>query len=248
MSELFKNRIAGIEKMTLLDYEDHLSCILFYNGCNLRCPYCYNGDLACGKAKNMDGNEIISFLINRVGKLDSVVFSGGECTIHGENLKNDIYFVKDLGYKVKVDTNGSNPELLKDLIESNLVNYIALDYKNSNKTPLRYSDFKANPEYIKNFRTTLCDILMKQDKVPFEIRTTVHTDVIDETNIQFILKDLQELNYKGNYYIQFFFPGPDTIANVNQHPRRFDVEKIKKYIKDNNITVNVLFRNEKFNV
>ena len=118
MSELFKNRIAGIEEMTLLDYEGHLSCILFYNGCNLRCPYCYNGDLACGKAKNMDGNEIISFLINRVGKLDSVVFSGGECTIHGENLKNDIYFVKDLGYNVKVDTNGSNPELVKDLIES----------------------------------------------------------------------------------------------------------------------------------
>lgn len=235
MQNVFENRIGGIEKLTLIDYEGHLACILFYNGCNLKCPYCYNIELALGKANIIAAEEIKSFLTNRAGKLDAVVFSGGECTVHGENLKNDVIFAKSLGYKVKIDTNGSNPALIKNLIEENLVDYIALDYKAPDKI---ISKFTNNGNFYNNFKETL-KYLINQDKIRFEVRTTVHTDVTNESDIAEIIEDLENIGYKGNYYIQFFFSGPNTIGNVNQHPRKFDKNKIST---DNNITI--LFRNE----
>lgn len=235
MQNVFENRIGGIEKLTLIDYEGHLACILFYNGCNLKCPYCYNIELALGKANAIASEEIKSFLRNRAGKLDAVVFSGGECTVHGENLKNDVIFAKSLGYKVKIDTNGSNPALIKNLIEENLVDYIALDYKAPDKI---ISKFTNNGNFYNNFKETL-KYLINQDKIRFEVRTTVHTDVTNESDIAEIIEDLENIGYKGNYYIQFFFSGPNTIGNVNQHPRKFDKNKISAR---NNITI--LFRNE----
>lgn len=245
MPDVFKNRIGGIEKLTLVDYEGNLSCILFYNGCNLKCPYCYNIELAHGKANTLDADDIISFLINRVGKLTGVVFSGGECTVHGEKLKEDIKFVKSLGYKVKVDTNGSNPKLLKELLDENLVDYVALDYKAPFEKTAKLKAFKPASNFISNFIDTLKCVLIPQDKVKFEVRTTVHTQIIDEECVNKIIDQLQELGYKGNYYVQFFFPGPETIAGVDQHPRRFNADVVKKYADNKDITV--FFRNEMYN-
>lgn len=121
---------VGIDKLSLLDYEGYCSAVVFSRDCNFRCPFCHNGLTVINSKDSISFEEIISFLKTRVGLLDAVVFSGGEPTLV-PNLKSYIKQVKDLGFKVKLDTNGSNPKVLKDLIESKLLDYIAMDIKNS---------------------------------------------------------------------------------------------------------------------
>ena len=124
---LFENRIAGIEPFSMLDFGENLCGILFYNGCSgFKCPYCYNADLAKGIAKTLPKEDVIKFLEERRGKLDGIVFSGGECTIWGHRLINDIYYTKSLGYKIKVDTNGSNPGIIRYLIENKFKGFLKI--------------------------------------------------------------------------------------------------------------------------
>lgn len=193
-------------------------------GCSgFKCPYCYNAKLARGIAKTLKPDEVIKFLENRRGKLDGIVFSGGECTIWGKKLIEDVKFTKNLGYKVKIDTNGSNPKVIKNLIENNLIDYIALDYK----YPLYSNDnllFHDNRHLKDNFKETL-DYLISIN-FPFETRTTIHPDITDENKANLILKELEEAKYKGVHHFQFFFDGPETLGNVSQNPRKFDITKL----------------------
>ena len=119
--------IYNITPFTLLDYPDKSACIFWYAGCNMRCLYCYNPEIVLGKG-TATFSEAISFLKSRQGLLDAVVFSGGECLIH-KNILDQIKTVKELGFLIKIDTNGSNPNVLKQLIKSNLIDYVALDFK-----------------------------------------------------------------------------------------------------------------------
>ena len=119
--------IYNITPFTLLDYPDKSACIFWYAGCNMRCLYCYNPEIVLGKGTTTF-SEAISFLKSRQGLLDAVVFSGGECLIH-KNILDQIKTVKELGFLIKIDTNGSNPNVLKQLIERNLIDYVALDFK-----------------------------------------------------------------------------------------------------------------------
>lgn len=223
---LFENRISGIEPFSMLDFGDKLCGIFFYNNCNMRCPYCYNSTLAKGAAKNLSSEEVIEFLKNRHGKLDGIVFSGGECTIWGPKLIDDIYYVYNMGYKIKVDTNGSSPFIIKALLEKKLIDYVALDFK--------CPEYKADMfmKYLKfyyNFKETFK--ILQESGIPFETRTTVHTDIINEDDINAILKQLEEWGYQGTHYIQFFFPAEETLGNVNPVMRHFDISKIKSSIK-----------------
>ena len=130
--------IGGLEKLTLLDYPDHLAAIIFTSGCNFRCRYCYNPMLVLPDKKGGDknkkdlnsiGNEdLFLFLKERFGKLEGVVITGGEPTLH-HDLPDFIKKIKDLGYLVKLDTNGTNPEMLATLIKNKLVDYISMDIK-----------------------------------------------------------------------------------------------------------------------
>lgn len=191
-------------------------------GCNYSCPFCYNANLARGLAETLLAEDAIKFLEERRGKLDGIVFSGGECTIWGHKLIDDIYYTKNLGYKIKVDTNGSNPGVVRYLIENKMVDYIALDYKcPREKWPL----FMHSERQFDNFKETL--ELLQGSGIPFEVRTTVHTDIIDESDILSILCYLESINYKGTYFIQFFFPTEETLGNVNKEMRHFDTEQIK---------------------
>lgn len=219
---LFENHIAGIEPFSMLDFGENLCGILFYNGCSFKCPYCYNADLAKGIAKTLPKEDVIKFLEERRGKLDGIVFSGGECTIWGHRLINDIYYTKNLGYKIKVDTNGSSPGIIRYLIENKLVDYIALDFKCPEK---KWELFMPSHYAFENFKETFK--LIQESGVPFEVRTTVHTDIIDESDINLILDDLENWGYKGTYYIQFFFPTEETLGNVTKEMQHFDTEKIK---------------------
>ena len=123
--------IVGIDKLSLLDYEDKVSVVLFAQACNMRCPFCHNGAAVLGASKQdeIDFDEILAFLKTRKGLVDAVVFSGGEPTML-EDLKVKIKAVKDLGFLIKLDTNGTNPELLEELLDEGLLDYVAMDIKN----------------------------------------------------------------------------------------------------------------------
>ena len=123
--------IVGIDKLSLLDYEDKVSVVLFAQACNMRCPFCHNGAAVLGASKQdeIDFDEILAFLKTRTGLIDAVVFSGGEPTML-EDLKVKIKAVRDLGFLIKLDTNGTNPELLEELLDEGLLDYVAMDIKN----------------------------------------------------------------------------------------------------------------------
>ena len=123
--------IVGIDKLSLLDYEDKVSVVLFAQACNMRCPFCHNGAAVLGASKQdeIDFDEILAFLKTRTGLVDAVVFTGGEPTML-EDLKVKIKAVRDLGFLIKLDTNGTNPKLLEELIDEGLIDYVAMDIKN----------------------------------------------------------------------------------------------------------------------
>lgn len=220
---LFEGRVGGMEKMTLLDYPNRISAILFYNYCNLRCAYCYNPSLVCneGVVSVMSGKEVIDFLCLRKGVLDGIVFSGGECTIWGDKLEEDLRFTKSLGYLIKIDTNGQNPAIIKHFIKEKLVDYVALDIKCPKRLGAR---FKANMDLSYQTLKILIDSGIK-----FETRTTIHPDITNEDDISEMMEELVEHGLNQVHYLQYFFEGTDTIEPVNQHPRYFDLNKVDSH-------------------
>ena len=130
-------KIHGLQKMTLLDYPGHVACTVFLGGCDLRCPYCHNYELAVGGAQPvMDDQEFLSFLKKRKGLLDGVAITGGEPCLHPD-LPDFIQDIRAFGFLVKLDTNGLHPQMLRRLLENGLVDYVAMDIKNS---PARYAE------------------------------------------------------------------------------------------------------------
>ena len=160
--------LVGLDKMSLLDYEDKISCVLFYKACNFRCPFCHNGLTVLEAEDEILFDAALDYLKTRKGLIDAVVFTGGEPTLE-PHLKEHIQRVKDLGFLIKLDTNGTNPNILKDLIDSNLLDYIAMDIKNSEaKYPLTVGMKAIDMAKIKES----IQILMSSG-VPYEFRTTL---------------------------------------------------------------------------
>lgn len=124
--------ISGLQKLTLLDYPGHVACTVFTGGCNFRCPFCHNAALVLPEqlAHDTDEEQVLSFLKKRVGILDGVAITGGEPLLH-KDIGGFLKKVKELGYKIKLDTNGSFPELLKELVAEGLVDRVAMDIKNA---------------------------------------------------------------------------------------------------------------------
>ena len=171
--------IAGLQKMTLLDYPGKVACTVFLQGCNYRCPFCHNSELLPRKGEEfMTEEEFLSFLKKRQGLLDAVCVSGGEPTLY-KDLPRLLKAIKDLGYLVKLDTNGSDPEVLKALVKDGLIDYVAMDIKNS---PARYGetvglskvDMEAIEESIR---------FLLSDAVAYEFRTTVVAQLHDDASI-----------------------------------------------------------------
>ena len=122
--------IKGLQKTTLLDYPGEIACTVFLAGCNMRCPYCHNPSIVFGEGEDISVDELIRFLKSRVGRLGAVCISGGEPTLHND-LRQLVESIKELGFLVKLDTNGTNPKMLSELIQDRLVDYVAMDIKNS---------------------------------------------------------------------------------------------------------------------
>ena len=175
--------IAGLQKLTTSDFPGYLSCIIFTQGCNLKCPYCQNSGLIPMITEFEDNQiseyELFKFLEKRKGVLDGVVITGGEPLVH-QNIKEFISKIKDIGYKVKLDTNGTNPILLKELIDSNLIDYVAMDIKNDFQNYARTVGIEnINVENIKKS----IDIL-KTSNIDYEFRTTITKEFHNEKSIE----------------------------------------------------------------
>jgi pyruvate formate lyase activating enzyme len=189
----------------------------------MRCPYCYNKEVVFGE-KKIEEEEILEFLKKRKGLLDGVTFTGGEATLY----KNLIPFserIKELGFEIKLDTNGINFEIIKEMVDGKLVDYIALDFK---APPEKFEKVTKNKHFDKYEKTL--DYLIGGD-VEFEVRTTVHTDLLDENDINEIIKILHEKGYEGIYYLQNFFEtDKETLGNIGPQKRKLDTSKILKLI------------------
>ena len=161
--------ICGLQKMTLLDYPGKIACTVFLGGCNFRCPFCHNSELFMGKPeKLMEDEAFFAFLKSRKGLLDGVCVSGGEPTLC-KSLPEFMKKIKELGFLVKLDTNGSNPSMVKALTEDGLVDYIAMDVKNSpamyaQTVGLEKMDLAPIEESLR---------LLIGGETPYELRTTL---------------------------------------------------------------------------
>lgn len=201
---LNKKAIHSFTPFTLLDYPDKSACILWFAGCNMKCDYCYNPEIVFGKGM-FYFSEIISFLKSRRNLLDAVVFSGGECLIH-KDIIPFIKLVKSLGFLIKVDTNGSQPKVLEKLIKEKLIDYVALDFKGPKEKffAITKSDFYS--QFISCFE------LLQNSSIPFEIRTTYHSSILNPEDIASMQNVLVELGYDKTYFIQNFRNYQNTIA------------------------------------
>lgn len=151
--------------------------------------------------------------------MDAVVFSGGECMMH-KNILPFITEVKKLGFLVKIDTNGSSPDVMQKLLFHHLVNYVALDFKAPK------SKFKSitKSSLYEPFEKTL-DLVLKA-KIPFEVRTTYHSDLLTEEDLSSMIQFLEAKNYVGNYYIQYFKNNVNTLTKLNHSNNKIDCKKL----------------------
>lgn len=124
--------IYSVTPFTMLDFPDRIACIIWFSGCNMRCPYCHNPQIVKGKGKG-SVEEVLAFLEKRKGLLDGVVLSGGEAS-YNPGLPDFIQRVKDMGYAIKLDTNGLRPEIIETFLAQNMLDYVALDYKADRKS------------------------------------------------------------------------------------------------------------------
>ena len=198
--------IYSITPFTLLDYPHKTACILWFAGCNMRCLYCYNPDIVLGKGK-LSFHEALNFLKTRINLLDGVVLSGGECTLH-KGCINLITEIKKMGLLVKIDTNGTAPLILDCLIREKLIDYVALDFK----APTEMFKFITNSNLYSKFIYSLK--LLINSNVPFEVRTTIHSSLLAQKDIQKMIEVLEKFDYRGTYYIQKFMNDTDTLSGI----------------------------------
>ena len=177
--------IFGLQKTTLVDYPGRVAATLFTGGCNFRCPYCQNKDLVLtpNDIEPYTHDEIFDFLNKRVGILEGVVITGGEPTLHYD-LPDFIRDIKSLGYLVKLDTNGSNPDMLINLCNHKLIDYVAMDIK---QCPDKYNEIACMSNFDFEKISASVDFLLS-DKIDYEFRTTVPAELFTENDIRDIGK------------------------------------------------------------
>lgn len=197
--------VNGFQKLTVLDYPGKVACIVFTPGCNFRCPFCHNASLVTHVDKEtfLDVDEVMSYLKKRQGILDGVVITGGEPLLQ-DGIEDFIAQIKELGYSVKLDTNGSFPEKLISVVEKGLVDYVAMDIKNSKEkygATIGFDNFQIAPIEMS------VDFLL-QGKVDFEFRTTIVEGFHTLDDIQDIVVWIKGAH---KYFLQNFVDSGDLI-------------------------------------
>lgn len=221
-------RISGLQKLTLLDFPQVMSCIVFTHGCNFRCPFCHNSSLVTGEYEDgISTLEVLNFLEKRKNLIDGVVISGGEPLLQ-KDIEEFIRQVKDLGYLVKLDTNGTNPRLLKKLVSEKLVDYVAMDIKNS---PREYFKAAGTDKFLEEI-TESKDFLLK-GTVPYEFRTTVVKGIHTKTSL---IELAQWIEGAEQYFLQQYKDSgsvlnPEGLDSFSEAEMREFLSEILKYIK-----------------
>lgn len=210
---------VGLDKMSLLDYEDYVSAVIFAPKCNFRCPFCHNGDSVLNSPTEIPFEEIVSYLKSRKGLLDAVVVTGGEPTLMND-LENKIRQIKELGYEVKLDTNGTNPELLEHLIKEKLIAYVAMDIKNS---PAKYA-LTAGCQKVDLDKIKQSIAILKSSGIRYEFRTTLVKEFHDFSDIPEIGKLVEGAK---KIYLQKFVDREGVIQK-GLHPIDEDIATLYK--------------------
>ena len=170
---------VGIDKFSLLDYDENVSVVIFAPTCNYRCPFCHNGDSVLGSNFSIPFEDIMNFLKSRVGLIDAVVVSGGEPTLM-DDLEEKIVQIRSLGFKIKLDTNGTNPGVLRELLSKNLIDYVAMDIKNSEA---KYAETVGVKNPLMDRIKESISILMNGN-VDYEFRTTLVAEYHSKESIE----------------------------------------------------------------
>lgn len=201
-------RIQGLQKLTLLDYPGKVACTIFTAGCNFRCPFCHNASLVVHPEENeeISEEEIIKFLKKRTGVLDGVCISGGEPLLQPD-IERFMRKVKALGYRIKLDTNGSFPDKLKHLVEEGLVDYVAMDIKNAKESYGKTIGVEAYD--LTPIEESVAYLLSDYGQVPYEFRTTVVRELHKKAD--FISMGIW-LRGAKQYYLQAFVDSGDLIV------------------------------------
>ncbi len=213
--------IAAIQKNSFVDYPGHISAVIFTQGCNMNCYFCHNSQLIPNRKGTCSKREVLDFLKNRQGVLEAVVITGGETTIQ-EGLTEFIKDIRGLGYKIKLDTNGSSPLVLKGLIEQHLIDYVAMDIK---------ANLKDYPSICSVRNATLdaldltIDLIIKSG-INNEFRTTV-TSSLEEKDIIWIANRIKG----AQKYVLQQFRNPERTGKILDY-RALKPPYEPKYIKE----------------
>lgn len=221
-------KIHGLQKMTLLDFPGLVACTVFLGGCDLRCPFCHNAEILDMNAPAvMDDKEFLEFLETRRGKLDGVAVTGGEPTLRPD-LPELLSEIKRLGFKVKLDTTGNHPDMLKRIVAEGLVDYVAMDVKNSKE---RYAETVGLTGFDISRVDESISFLLRGD-VEYEFRTTVIKQFHDRDSFIGIAEWIKGAE---KYYLQGFVDR-DTVpfagleARTEEEMKEY-AEIVKPYVK-----------------
>jgi pyruvate formate lyase activating enzyme len=220
-------KLAGLQKTTLIDFPGKVACTVFTRGCNLRCPYCHNPELIpC----DSDGHDLLaeedffSFLQSRRGLLDGVCITGGEPTIQPD-LVEFAEKVRDLGFFVKLDTNGTRPQTLKALLEERVLDFVAMDVKTTKENYDRELGFDGDAGVIAESIG-----IIKESGVEYEFRTTVVPDLVGEAELFAIGEMIARGGPAGRYALQNFRSGKVLSAEF-QDRKGYPPQELEKFRK-----------------
>ena len=217
-------KIGGLQKVTLIDYPGKVACTVFLSGCNFRCPFCYSPELVLPekikKHPSIKERDFFDFLSEKRGLLDGCVICGGEPTIYGEELIDFCKKIKEMGFSIKLDTNGSNPDVLTKAIP--LIDYIAMDIK----SPLdqRYKEFSII-DCLDKIKESI--EIIKKSGIDYEFRTTITNHSVDD-----ILEIAEYLSPAKKYYIQRFIGEKENISGEKYTLKEEDLKLIEESIKN----------------
>jgi pyruvate formate lyase activating enzyme len=223
-------KIGGFQKTSLLDYPDEISAIIWTVGCNFNCPFCYNIDLVNKTAKIHSEEQVINFLEKRKNVIDALVITGGEPLIQ-KDIASFCEKIKKIGYKIKIDTNGTFPKKLQDLLDKKLVDYIAMDVKAPKD---KYKKLAGTDVDLSKIEKSIQTI---KDKAPdYEFRTTVVPDLLNPKDVVEIAKWLEG---SKRFYLQQFKDDAYHLSEKFDRANPYDVteldqmlQKVKPYFKE----------------
>lgn len=218
--------INGIQKLTLLDFPGHTACTVFVGGCNFRCPFCHNASLVvrAGEQPVMAEEQLFDFLKKRRGLLDGVCLTGGEPTLQPE-LPELLGRIKQLGYLTKLDTNGYKPQVLRNILDGGLADFVAMDIKSS---PERYGAVAGVPDMdLAPIRESAA--MLMDGKTPFEFRTTVVEELHD---VEDFTKIGRWLRGAPQYFVQSFKDSGDVIKSGFSAAKREKLDKIVAVLRE----------------